>query len=70
MLMTRLIMATDSPAFDKVFRPKRSTDRFASSRRPLRTNHHGDSGAKNMRIAKGVGNIHWSAMGILRSNVS
>lgn len=61
----RRIMATASVVFSLVLRPRRATDFAASSRRPLRTSHQGDSGARNMRIARGVGNIHWSAMGTL-----
>lgn len=60
----RRIMATDSDALSLVLRPRRATDFSASSRRPLRTSHQGDSGAKKSRIASGVGNIHWRAMGI------
>ena len=56
--MTRRIMATVSPEFNFVLRPRRSTDFAASSRRPFRTSHQGDSGARNKRMASGVGNIH------------
>lgn len=61
----RRIMATASLVLSLVLRPRRATDFSASARRPFRTSHQGDSGAMNMRIARGVGNIHWSAMGTL-----
>src|SRR3569833_1077492 len=62
----RRIMATDSSRFSILdARPRRRTERAASSLRPFRTNHHGDSGANQRRWARGVGNIHWSAIGIL-----
>lgn len=63
--MTRRIMATPSAPLTCDFRPSRSIARAACSNLPLRTNHHGDSGARNMRTANGVGNIHCSAVGIL-----
>jgi len=37
----------------------------ACSNFPLRTNHHGDSGAKAIPIIKGIGQTHCTANGIL-----
>jgi len=55
---TLRIMATASLGFTLDLRPSLTTEVAASSRRPFRTNHQGDSGARKMRIASGVGNIH------------
>lgn len=49
----RSIMASFSLWFS-VELPRRCRERRASSVRPLRVSHHGDSGAKKMRTIKGV----------------
>src|ERR1700761_5405712 len=64
--IVRRIMATESAGLSVALeRPRRRTDFSASARRPFRTSHQGDSGARKRRMARGVGNIHWRAMGTL-----
>ena len=50
----RSIIASVSSTFSVDLRPSRSTERRASSLRPRRISHHGDSGAKKMRTKSGV----------------
>src|SRR6201996_9629932 len=64
--IVRRIMATESAGLSVALeRPRRRTDFSASASRPFRTSHQGDSGARKRRMARGVGNIHWRAMGTL-----
>lgn len=48
---------------------KRRRDFSASSRRPLRTRCHGDSGAKQRIGMRNAGQTHWMAKGILEPSL-
>ena len=63
--MTRRIIATVSVGLTRDLRPRRSMDFAACSSLPFLTSHQGLSGAKKRRIARGVGNSHCRAIGIL-----
>jgi len=53
--MTLRIMETVSSALTEPSPPNLLADLAASSQRPFQVNHHGDSEAKNMRIASSAG---------------